>query len=310
MKASVLICTRNRCANAVATARALRDLAIPDGLDVEFLFVDNGSDDGTADQLSRELPSLKSARCIQEPRRGKSNALNTGLAQSDGEIVVLTDDDVRPDGNWINLLCRDLADGRSDAVAGTVRIAQHLRRPWMKATHKAWLACTDSLDPVNPATAVGANMAFHRRVLKKIPGFDVELGPGRLGLWEDTLFSMQIRDAGYHLSRAADSVVEHWFDASRLLRGSFLDYVRMEARSAAYVAWHWMGTLEVPRASRVMRHRLELAAKRALRFSEWRQVEGAPEWELFLLSAIHHAEFVPVVMASEPRGRRRNAPMN
>lgn len=310
MKASVIICTRNRCADILATVRALKEVVVPDGLNVEYVLVDNGSTDDTPAQLSAELRNMASARYLREPRKGQSHALNMGLAQTDGEIVVLTDDDVRPDRNWIAMLCQNLANGRSDAVAGTVRMAPHLCRPWMMPTHKAWLACTDSLDPVHPATAVGANMAFHRRILQKVPGFDVELGPGRLGLWGDTLFSMQIKNAGFTLSRAVDAVVEHWFDPSRLRRDFFLNYVKMEARCAAYVAWHWMGTLEVPPVSRLMCQRLELAAKRVLRFREWRQPEGAPEWELFLLSAIHHAEFVPMVMACEPRGRRQNAAMN
>lgn len=174
-------------------------------------------------------------------------------------------------------------------------------------THKAWLACTDSLDNERPETAVGANMAFHRRVLQKVPGFDVDLGPGKLGLWEDTLFSMQLIAAGFRLSRAVDAVVEHWFDESRLLRQSFLDYAKMEARSATYVAWHWLKKLEAPGNLELMRYRLELAAKRALRWKEWRQPEGAPEWELFLLSAIYQSEFAASLRNLEPKYWRKSA---
>ena len=46
----------------------------------------------------------------------------------------------------------------------------------------------------------GANMAFARRVLDKVPGFDRELGPGGLGFCDDTLFSLQLRTAGFRLA--------------------------------------------------------------------------------------------------------------
>ena len=307
MKASVIICTRDRCANVLATLQALKSVRIPDGLEAEFLFVDNGSSDATAEELPRALESLPGGRYLREDRRGKSSALNTGLAQSDGGIVILTDDDIRPKGNWIEGLTGEIAQGRADAAAGTVVLAPHLRRRWMGATHKAWLACTESLDPVHPAAAVGANMAFHRRVLEKVPGFDVELGPGKLGLWEDTLFSMQLVEAGFRLCRAQDGVVEHWFDEDRLLREAFLNYARMEARSATYVAWHWSGDLERLGTARLARYRLELAAKRLLRWSEWHQREGAPEWELFLLSTLYQDSAARDVMRQPRRYSRESA---
>ncbi|KAA6407127.1 MAG: hypothetical protein FRX48_09193 [Lasallia pustulata] len=51
------------------------------------------------------------------------------------------------------------------------------------------LASTEGLDPDAPKFMVGANMAFSRRVLEKVPSFDTELGPGALGFFDESLFS-------------------------------------------------------------------------------------------------------------------------
>jgi GT2 family glycosyltransferase len=99
---------------------------------------------------------------------------------------------------------------------------------------------------------VGANMAFHRRVLDKVPGFDVELGPGPEGLgnFEDTMFSWQLIAAGYKLVGALDVAVEHHFDLTRLAWENVVDSARKMGRSHAFVFYHWRhlkSRLAVPR---------------------------------------------------------------
>ena len=101
-------------------------------------------------------------------------------------------------------------------------MAPHLRRPWMTMLHDVMLASTETLAEDAPTNLTGANMAFHRRVLAKVPAFDVELGPGRLGFQDDVLFSKQLERAGYRIQRRFDVRVEHHFDFDRLLRKSFL----------------------------------------------------------------------------------------
>ena len=63
-------------------------------------------------------------------------------------------------------------------------------------------------------------MAFARRVLEKVPAFDLELGAGPRGLLAtETLFSRQLRTAGFRLLAAGeDSTVEHHCGEHRLTR--------------------------------------------------------------------------------------------
>jgi hypothetical protein len=86
---------------------------------------------------------------------------------------------------------------------------------------------------------VGANMAFHRHVLDRVPGFEVELGPGALGFYDETLFSLQLMAAGYNLVGAMETSVEHHFDLSRLTRKGMIDLARKMGRSHAFVFHHW-----------------------------------------------------------------------
>jgi cellulose synthase/poly-beta-1,6-N-acetylglucosamine synthase-like glycosyltransferase len=105
------------------------------------------------------------------------------LAQ--GDIFVFTDDDIRPSHDWLEHLCNPILSEAADAVAGAIAIAPSRRRSWMEPLHCALLASTDGWDARNPDAMNGANMAFSRRVLAKVPGFDPELGPGALGFWDE-----------------------------------------------------------------------------------------------------------------------------
>lgn len=74
-------------------------------------------------------------------------------------------------------------------------------------------------------------MAISRRVLEEVPGFDPELGPGQLGTMEDTLFSWQLREAGYRIEMVTETAVEHHFDEERLTQDEFIRAAIARGRS-------------------------------------------------------------------------------
>jgi hypothetical protein len=88
---------------------------------------------------------------------------------------------------------------------------------------------------------IGANMAFHRRVLESNVRFDPALGPGALGMGEETLFSYQIESKGFIIGSAFDVVVEHAFDCARLCPAGMALLARSMGRSEAYIDHHWRG---------------------------------------------------------------------
>lgn len=238
VSASIIICTRNRAASLRKTLAAMGTVAIPEGWVAEVLIVDNASNDDTASVAeSARLPNM-GCRYLLEPRGGKGYALNSGLAAATGQIIAFTDDDVAPTHDWLSALCTPIAKDAADAVVGPVELAPHLKRPWITPLHRGWLASTEN-DTETPPRMVGANMAFSRRVLEQVPSFDTELGPGRLGFGEDTLFGLQLIAAGYRVVRSPDARVTHHFDPDRLTRASFLATAVKQGKTEAYLDRHW-----------------------------------------------------------------------
>lgn len=284
---SIIICTRNRAEHLRKTLAAIGAVAVPTGMETEVIVVDNASTDQTAEVAKSARLANVTCRYVHEARGGQCFARNTGMAEATGQIIVFTDDDVVPCRDWLGAICSPIVDGRADAVAGAIQIAPELQRPWMKAMHRGWLASTEC-DSAAAPRMVGANMAFSRRVLEKVPTFDTELGPGRLGFGDDVVFAEQLAAAGYRIVAAPDAVVVHHFDPARLTRASFLDAARKHGRTMAYVDLHWrrltprrLGTRRVYAVAR-------LAAWRACHPLQFFRTEGAEVAEMYHVQNLHY----------------------
>lgn len=281
MNASIIITTRNRAPFLRDTLQALRTVQTPDGLEAEVLVVDNGSSDETADVVRAARLDHLALRYVCESHPGQCYARNRGLAETDGEMIMFIDDDVRTPPDWLAGMCEPMLQHGPCGVAGGVRLAPHLCRSWMTPVHRSWLAETARFDHAAPIGMVGANMAFSREILRRVPAFDTELGPGALGFGDDQLFASQLLEAGYRIVGRQRVCVEHHFDRRRLLRKFWLEAARKRGRSQAYRGHHWEHW-----GSRWLRPRLTLAT---LRLARWRatrddeaSAEGCPEPELEL----------------------------
>jgi glycosyltransferase involved in cell wall biosynthesis len=239
---SIIICTRNRAESLKLTLASIGKAIVPPGWKAELLIVDNGSTDHTPAVVSAAHCRNVVMRYVNEPEIGLCHARNTGLKEASGTIFLFTDDDVRVPSNWIEGMCRPILDGKADAIAGGVvfppAIAVALSQP-LFSSRRSWFASTDELNPEAPTRMVGANMAFHRHVLDRVPGFDVELGAGALGFYDETLFSWQLLAAGYNLVGSFDVAVEHHFDPGRLTIDVLFGMARKMGRSHAFVFHHW-----------------------------------------------------------------------
>lgn len=261
MTVSVIICTRNRWKSLESTLDSIGKVFVPPGWDVELLVVDNGSTDRTADFVSELRLENVHLRLIQEPKAGQCHARNAGLIKSSGEVILFTDDDIRVPSNWIEGMCRPILSDNADAVAGGVIFPDNIKLALLRSpfsTRRGWFASTESLDRDRPDRMVGANMAFHRRVLDKVPNFDAELGPGALGFADETLFSGQLLATGFRLIGMLDIAVEHHFDISRLTMVGMLDMAHKMGRSSGYLLYHWKHQQLHRSTSRLIMRRLSL----------------------------------------------------
>jgi glycosyltransferase involved in cell wall biosynthesis len=275
---SIIICTHNRAGSLQQTLNALGKVRVPFGCDAELIIADNASTDDTPRIVKGS--TLENMRVIHlfEPKKGKSNALNSALAMARGEILVFTDDDVAPSEDWVEQILRNFEKIQCDALVGKLKLASHLERDWMKDLEKYYLAIPD-FESGHSLHWVGANAAIHRRCLQRVPAFDTELGPAALGNAEDTLFGYQLVEAGFNLKYAGDVVVVHQPDESRLAHGAWLHAAQLRARSNAYLLHHWKHRKIKAAALKWLFCLLKLRLRRLLQPPPPLHSEGCPRWE-------------------------------
>jgi O-antigen biosynthesis protein len=186
---SFVVCTAGRVEQLARCLAALEQAAVGDD---EIIVVDNGSGRTRAPFSSR-------ARWVHEPRAGSSWARNRGLRDARHEIVVYVDDDCVPDRAWSGAIRAPFCDSRVSGVTGAVlarradyAIPQLVDRAW--AFHRGWLprtfpASTGSRwSPLDAASVgVGVTMAWRRRLLVELGGFDPALGAGTVAGWAEDL---------------------------------------------------------------------------------------------------------------------------
>lgn len=300
MDVSIFICTRNRAGSLRDTLSSLRRAHVPDGVRMELVVVDNGSTDGTREVVESMHFGWGAPRHEVEPEPGVSHARNRAIRVGRGDVLLWTDDDVRVPVDWIPRMIDPINRGDCDAVAGGVRLAAGRARHWMGTCTRAWFASSETLDPQRPGRLIGANMAFHRRVLDAARGFDTVLGPGGLGMGEETLFSYQIERAGYRIASAFDVVVDHVFDPGRLCPAGLASIACSMGRSEAYIAHHWHGAGARHCDSMIFDARLRLLYWKARSRLQSAVPPGLMERRLQALARVHYWQFLKLIR-STPR---------
>jgi glycosyltransferase involved in cell wall biosynthesis len=232
MKFSVVIPTYNRASELRATLVSLSHLVSAQPW--ELLVVDNNSTDDTRRVVESAVAEFPvELKYVFEREQGRSAALNAGIRQSRGQVVVTTDDDVRVAPDWLEVAGRALEDLDCDYVGGRVLPLWGAPRPAWIPDHggKQWavIALLDyGPEPIPFFTQahrvpLGVNMAFRREA------FD------RAGLWDNsvgrrkgTLLGQEVREwmfraraAGLRGSYAPSMVVQHVIQDDRLNKRYF-----------------------------------------------------------------------------------------
>ena len=118
---SVILCSYNRCKDLLVALQSLREMEVPPGIEWEVLVMDNNSTDDTAPRVREFISDDPHFKYFFEPNQGKTYALNRGIAESTGDILAFTDDDVRVDRRWIESIVDTFTRFSAVCVGGRVQ---------------------------------------------------------------------------------------------------------------------------------------------------------------------------------------------
>lgn len=230
MDVSILICTWNRSDLLRQTLNSLVRLDIPRDLSWEVIVVDNNSTDDTKSVVESFRGPLKIDYLFEE-KTGQSNARNTAIRESKGEILIWTDDDVIVDPDWVrNILeCHDTFD--ADVVFGRVLPTWETHAPkWFSQIFYPRFAILDLGDECFVSTSecgFGVNHAARRCVYNLIGEFRTDFGIRPLshrgkssskyaaGGGEDTFFFFEAHRLGLVVAYCGRATVNHFIPADR-----------------------------------------------------------------------------------------------
>lgn len=205
MDISLILATHNGAGTLPQTLGAMADMDL-EGIDVEFLLVDNASTDDSPRLLQTFLAN-RSGKFLSEPRPGRSNALNAALAHAKGELIVFTDDDVIPVREWLRAYVNAARGSPEiDAFSGQIRLVWPMPpRGWLVELEA--MGRTLGATPrnrqrglVTSSEVKGANCAVRRSVLSQVPGFRADLGVSSQGsavAGEETAFFRALEKVGH-----------------------------------------------------------------------------------------------------------------
>lgn len=171
---------------------------------LEVIVVDDGSKDGTAEEVQRLSASHPQVRLICQPNQGKATALNNALRHANGEILIALDADTVFLPDTIPALVRRFVDPRVGAVAGNVKVGNciNVLTRWQAIEY----ITSQNLDRrayalLNAVTVVpGAVGAWRREAVLQVGGYECDT------MAEDMDLTWRLRRAGWRIETAHDAI--------------------------------------------------------------------------------------------------------
>jgi glycosyltransferase involved in cell wall biosynthesis len=160
-------------------------------------------DDGSTDETREIVASYPGVTLLRQKNGGSYKARNTGIRQSSGEIIVFTDDDCRPEPDWLRRGVDAFFDPEVDLVAGRVKIESRDPRSLIEL-FDANFHLKQELYVRTMRWAVTANLFVRRRVLEALNGFNEALRSGG-----DRAFGRAATAAGHKLVYVPEAAVNH-----------------------------------------------------------------------------------------------------
>lgn len=234
-KVSVIVCARNEEKNLPELFRHLEQQDIVTH-DVEFIIVNDRSEDKTAELIEKQTSKNKHFKAIHINDRlpgfaPKKRAIDEAIRQAKGDLLLFTDADGRPKPAWLETMCR-LFDAGADMIIGyapytATNQSSIIRKVLSLEYFSIALIAASSTALKYPITCIGTNFAYRKKVYQDVGGF------GRFKSFisgDDDLFLTIVRDThAYDIQFAADEQSHVFNDPPK----SFSQFVNQRLRFAS-----------------------------------------------------------------------------
>jgi cellulose synthase/poly-beta-1,6-N-acetylglucosamine synthase-like glycosyltransferase/peptidoglycan/xylan/chitin deacetylase (PgdA/CDA1 family)/spore germination protein YaaH len=244
---SVLIAAYNEQPVIVHTIHSVLANDYPD---LEVIVVDDGSTDGTGDEVARAFGGEPRVQLLVQPNAGKATALNRAMQSARGEILVCFDADTQIAPEGIALIVRHFQDPRVGAVAGNVKVGNRINvlTRWQSIEY----ITSQNLDRrayayLNAITVVpGAVGAWRRSAVVAAGGYHTDT------MAEDMELTYRIRRAGWRIT--ADVETLGYTEAPATFQAFFRQRFRwaygtlqcLWKHRGALFRYGWFGSLAIP----------------------------------------------------------------
>ena len=214
---SVVIPTYQRWATLARTLGRLASQQLPH-VHAEILVVDNGSEDGSWEQLQASAERWASGptlRVLRHPIRGPGAARNAGLLAAQAPLVLFLGDDCVPAGpHLLSGHLRAQRDGQSPGLG--VGVVGHIgwdpQAPttavmrWLERRGKILDYGRLAHEPPGPFAFYTGNVSVPRQAVMEAGGFDRRFG---IYGWEDHDLAIRLERRGLRLIYRPDLLVRH-----------------------------------------------------------------------------------------------------
>jgi cellulose synthase/poly-beta-1,6-N-acetylglucosamine synthase-like glycosyltransferase len=176
---SILIPARNEAHNLPAILSDLTQQSYPKTL-IEIIVINDASTDKTENIVNAfaDAHTVAVKYFFQDEIKGypapKKRALETGIKQASGEIILTTDADCRVSENWVTMMCQPFKNQDVQFVSGPVKL-HPVRNAFEKIQALEFLsligAGAGAIGKQKSLMCNGANLAFRRKAFEEVGGY-------------------------------------------------------------------------------------------------------------------------------------------
>jgi len=169
----------------------------------QIIVVDDGKDSATQTLLSQKFPQVKIV--TNDQNLGFPKSVNKGFQESKADLIVLLNNDVLPEENYLKNALKHFKNKKVFAVTFNEKHSSYPVVSWGKGKLQ-FIEGQDKSATRYSAWASGGSAIFRKKVWDKLNGFNELYSPG---YWEDIEIGWRAWKAGYQIIWEPSAKVIH-----------------------------------------------------------------------------------------------------